>query len=264
MMRIPAVRPFYSKNELSTLTPTQGLAAVFGVPSQYLYMADSEQSGIDGFRMHEYRTFTHMKDGKQVRLTPYDQHLLVGELLTGTLLRQPAGLIIVNSYPTFFSGMAAGGGGAFLYRMACAIADYRIRTRDMNIDFINLGMTPVEQSKWDDPKAKSVLAWGPITDDFVNYMYVHAHEFLLTYENYTRILLLSVSDIKKSLTRLNIDANTYPNCHIIQLGKDIDKVVGDEKQVEKKAEFIAAKIEEHAVKRGKGRPRKTQEPVISI
>lgn len=220
---IPAIRPKYSKEDLQGFAPEKGVAALFGVPSQFLYLAEPDQQGPEGYKIHSFRHFyVPLQTGDKTPCGPDDQFEGIQDLLSGALYRNPPAFIVINSYPYFFS---RGYGEALLYHLACSVAVQRVKTKDTKLDFTFLGTHDIDQSKWEDPRSKNVFAWGPVTPDFVNYMYVHASKFMLTYPHYTRILLLSVPDIFATLTRLGIDLD-YPDFVFNvgpEAGKDLPK-----------------------------------------
>lgn len=219
---IPAIRPFYSREELAALSPAQGLAALFGVPKSYLSLVDEADAA--GFRKHPFKSM-HIPNENNMKLSfgPSEQDSNIDYLLSGPLFSSPASLVVVNSYPYYYSPQY---GEGFLYRLACAIAAKRISAKDTHLEFSHLGTVEVEQYKWVDPKPRHVFSWGPITDDFVNFMYVHAGRFLSSYLNHTRILLCCVKDVSPVLIRLGVDIS-HPD-FIFSLGPQTGKELPSE------------------------------------
>lgn len=220
---IPSIKAIYSRDEMAKFSPVEGLAAVMGTPHQFLYLTEDTQASIEGYALHTFKNlYVPLTSGKHT-CSPKDQFKALEDFLSGPLYKKPASLIVINAFPFFFSGTEASSGELFLWHLACTLANYRIKTRDNQVDFHYLGSIEPEQHKWVEPKLKTVFAWGPITDDYAGYMYVHALKFLSTYSSYTRILLLSVSDLFSTFSRLRIDYD-YPD-YIVQLGPEAGKEI---------------------------------------
>ena len=250
MIKIPAIRSIYDEAVIRKLSPVEGMAAILGVPPQFLNLANWPDA--KDYSIHAFRSFytpqladevkyeekqksiaPEKRDKKKadkpvfekVAITPAFQRCALIDLLDGPLFHDFSGtddnrcLIVVNSYPSFFAAADRGSGEMFLWHLACSVAAKRMATRDQALNFAYLGSTEtIEQSKWEQPKPKTVFAFGPVTDDFVSYQYTNAISFLTTYAQHTRILLLSVKDITETLERLRIDIG-YPD-YLFQLGSD--------------------------------------------
>jgi hypothetical protein len=235
-VQIPAIRYRYSDEEMRTLSPEVGMAALFGVPRQFFKLTEAANS--EGFNIyHQFDTIKvpvmkkkkKREEGEEkpeepkqkgrrkakveadyelvegtANCLPTDQRDAVAGLLSGPLAGGAPSLIVVNA-PAYFAGLEVYSGESFLYHMMCATAIHRIKSRDTQVDFMHLGIESVDQQSWIDPKSKAIMAWGPITDDFSSYHIANAIKFLVTYSHYTRVLLLSVKDMLEALQKLRID-----------------------------------------------------------
>ena len=240
MIPLPSVKPTYSQELLSTLSPAERLAAFYGVEKKFLRFASSEYTSDpeEQYNLHHFNTI-HVNSLYEKRIVTYDDQFKNAlELLSsGHLWSNPSGLIIINSPNYLFDGSTKEpdrGPDAFLAHLICSLA-FRVvnRKAPTTVEVNFLEIMQLEHSKGYLLKPEHLFVWGPITDHFGSYDCNKTIQFLFSFRNYTRILLTSTKELGALLDRLHINLEyvTYIfNLDVKKEAKTQDEVIAEVKK----------------------------------
>jgi hypothetical protein len=182
---------------LDSLQQNQRMAYLFGCPLRYLYLADAEYEGLESFKIHRFQDITLTGDDQKREILAKDQLASLEPMMNGAFKRSPPSLIVINSKYVAANDSEVSG-NTFLYHLVCSLANKRLITKDTTFDFQYISL--LDQYPTVELTLRKILCFGTVTDDMAVWEYNKLVQLLFKYENFTRILYCSVTELGKLLT----------------------------------------------------------------
>ena len=228
MIPLPSIRLKYAEDELQEMAKnnrTARRALTFGVDKKFLLFTEPDYLS-DIHEQYELHNFSPISitcvGGETEEITPKMQVQKALELINDGALWSPS-LIIINSPNYFCHGANASLESAegFLSHLLCSLAHRVVINKAPGVDVNFLETMQLDHAKDYQIKLRHVCVWGPMTENVGQYDLHKTTQFLFSFRQHTRILLLSARDLGALLEKFKVSLSAVD--FVFNLATDLPK-----------------------------------------